>query len=180
MYYQLVPSTHPTEGIGFGLLPEENLIPTVTANAWKGARNLNEDGANVSQSGQKYGIRIEQLAKAGLLPTPLSVQRDHPERVTALRATGAESIHSRKNGGQRPNSILDAMMFKGLITTPTAQASRGNTSDKRGKGNLTDQIAEMELTTGKTSQLNPLFVMEMMGFPPDWTALPFLSGGTKA
>ena len=26
---------------------------------------------------------------------------------------------------------------------------------------------------GKTSQLNPLFVAEMMGFPPDWTVLPF-------
>lgn len=30
---------------------------------------------------------------------------------------------------------------------------------------------------GKTSQLNPLFVAEMMGFPPDWTVLPFQSGG---
>jgi hypothetical protein len=34
-------------------------------------------------------------------------------------------------------------------------------------------------TNGKTSQLNPLFVLEMMGFPPDWTTLPFLSGGTN-
>jgi hypothetical protein len=29
------------------------------------------------------------------------------------------------------------------------------------------------------SQLNPLFVAEMMGFPPDWTILPFQSGETK-
>lgn len=29
--------------------------------------------------------------------------------------------------------------------------------------------------TGSTSQLNPLFVEEMMGFPLMWTALPFLS-----
>ena len=28
---------------------------------------------------------------------------------------------------------------------------------------------------GKTSQLNPLFVEEMMGFPLMWTTLPFLS-----
>ena len=33
--------------------------------------------------------------------------------------------------------------------------------------------------TGKTSQLSPQFVMEMMGFPADWTLLPFLSGETK-
>lgn len=33
--------------------------------------------------------------------------------------------------------------------------------------------------TGQTSQLSPQFVMEMMGFPPDWTLLPFLNGETK-
>jgi hypothetical protein len=29
---------------------------------------------------------------------------------------------------------------------------------------------------GHISQLNPRFVEEMMGFPKDWTALPFQSG----
>ena len=29
---------------------------------------------------------------------------------------------------------------------------------------------------GSNSQLNPQFVAEMMGFPPDWTLSPFLSG----
>ena len=33
--------------------------------------------------------------------------------------------------------------------------------------------------TGKPSQLNPLFVMEMMGFPPNWTVLPFQNGETN-
>jgi hypothetical protein len=31
--------------------------------------------------------------------------------------------------------------------------------------------------TGSCSQLNPQFVAEMMGFPPNWTELPFLNGG---
>jgi hypothetical protein len=34
-------------------------------------------------------------------------------------------------------------------------------------------------TPGKTFQLNPRFVAEMMGFPPDWTELPFQSGETN-
>jgi hypothetical protein len=38
----------------------------------------------------------------------------------------------------------------------------------------------MGYQTGKTSQLNPLFVAEMMGFPTDWTILPFQNGETKA
>jgi hypothetical protein len=33
--------------------------------------------------------------------------------------------------------------------------------------------------TGTSSQLNPQFVAEMMGFPTDWTALPFQSGETN-
>jgi hypothetical protein len=78
-----------------------------------------------------------------------------------------------------PKSQINRTSIVGMLCTPTAQASRGNTSDKRGKGNLTDQIAEMELMPGQTSQLNPRFVMEMMGFPPDWTELPFLSGETN-
>jgi hypothetical protein len=75
-----------------------------------------------------------------------------------------------------PPSQINRTSLVGMLCTPTAQASRGNTSDKRGKGNLTDQIAEMNLTTSKTSQLNPQFVLEMMGFPTDWTLLPFLNG----
>ena len=78
-----------------------------------------------------------------------------------------------------PPSQINRTSLVGMLCTPTAQASRGNTSHKRGKGNLTDQIAEMNLTTSKTSQLNPQFVMEMMGFPTDWTLLPFLNGETN-
>lgn len=33
--------------------------------------------------------------------------------------------------------------------------------------------------TGVTGQLSPHFVMEMMGFPPNWTELPFLNGETN-
>ncbi len=34
----------------------------------------------------------------------------------------------------------------------------------------------MNKMTGQSSQLNPRFVAEMMGFPPNWTELPFLNG----
>jgi hypothetical protein len=44
--------------------------------------------------------------------------------------------------------------------------------------NLATQIMQI-YKTGKTSQLSPQFVMEMMGFPTDWTLLPFLSGETN-
>jgi len=46
-------------------------------------------------------------------------------------------------------------------------------------GNDKEQRSVLQIvkqTHGKSSQLSPLFVEEMMGFPKNWTALPFQSG----
>jgi hypothetical protein len=43
-----------------------------------------------------------------------------------------------------------------------------------------DNLADQFAVPGKSSQLNPRFVAEMMGFPPDWTELPFTNGEMKA
>ena len=67
-----------------------------------------------------------------------------------------------------------------LLPTPKAQEARGNCSANRNKFNLTDKIAELTSPTSDASQLNPLFVAEMMGFPLDWLALPFLSQSGEA
>ena len=119
----------------------------------------------------------------GLLPTPTSVQRDHPERVQKLKESGANTIHSRKQGELRPNSVLDAIMFYGMLPTPTASsdAKGGCTrpNPKRQNATLAHAIHGVHGKTGKTSQLNPRFVAEMMGFPPNWTELPFQNGETN-
>jgi len=119
----------------------------------------------------------------GLLPTiTASDSRDMPNKletgVIQKSKSGAISFVRNKDGMKFGASMRE-IVKTGMLCTPTAQASRGNTSHKRGKGNLTDQIAEMNLTTSKTSQINPQFVMEMMGFPTDWTELPFLNGETS-
>jgi hypothetical protein len=121
----------------------------------------------------------------GLLPTPTAVQRDHPERVEALKLTGARTMMSRLNGENRPNSILDAMNFYGMLPTPTAQIIKHSHKkeywDKRIKaGRQEDLSMVIHGYNGLTSQLNPRFVAEMMGFPPNWTELPFQSGEQKA
>ena len=41
---------------------------------------------------------------------------------------------------------------------------------------LKQMAADLSPISGKTSQLSPQFVAEMMGFPKDWTELPFLNG----
>ena len=114
-------------------------------------------------------LPIEEI-ESGLWPTPTSVQLDHPERVAKLKATGAKTMMSRKAGENRPNSILDAAMFNGLIPTPTTIGSKGASSiealKKRGRYKpIADNLADQFAQHGKSSQLNPQFVMEMMGFP---------------
>ena len=63
-----------------------------------------------------------------------------------------------------------------LLPTPKAQDCRHAMRD-RGKSNLGEEMSELAYRqTGQTSQLNPLFVAEMMGFPVDWSASPFRDG----
>jgi hypothetical protein len=64
----------------------------------------------------------------------------------------------------------------GLLPTPTADDNPAKNTGKRNQDGLQKRAYQ---TTGKTSQLNPLFVAEMMGFPTDWTVLPFQGGETN-
>ena len=122
-----------------------------------------------------------------MLPTPTAIQRDHTERVEKLLAAGAETMMSRKAGDNRPNSILDAVMFYKMLPTPATRDYKGANSLEHLKGENGNKMTHenqlpnyIKLQTGSSSQLNPRFVAEMMGFPPNWTELPFQSGETKA
>ena len=61
----------------------------------------------------------------------------------------------------------------GFMPTPTARDYQS--PGKHGKGGL-DLRTTVLSGTGKGFRLNPRFVAEMMGFPVDWTALPFQVG----
>jgi hypothetical protein len=56
-----------------------------------------------------------------------------------------------------------------FLPTPMVSDWRGSKVKRKGNTQLTE-------TLGISSQLNPRFVAEMMGFPPNWTELPFQSG----
>jgi hypothetical protein len=73
------------------------------------------------------------------------------------------------NGTTVPNL---ATQIHGMLPTPIAQ-EHDKITGKENQDSLTKRARQI---TGKTSQLSPLFVEEMMGFPKNWTALPFQSG----
>lgn len=127
----------------------------------------------------QMGQGLTALAVNGLLPTPTAMEVKHSNRVKGLKEQGVKGMYSRKNGALRPNGLTDFLDFHYLLTPMAADGLRANMNmqalknHNKEKANLSEQIAHK--VGGGTSQLNPLFVEEMMGFPLMWTALPFLS-----
>ena len=156
LLFRLVPLEHPTEETGYGLL--QDLIPTpITSDAQGGAVKLAR-GKRL-RNGQVFSATLKDLAASKMLPTP---------QTQGLKVCNKD--------GKTEFLNLE------LLPTPKAQEARGNCSVNRNKFNLTDKIAELTSPTSDASQLNPLFVTEMMGYPLEWLTLPFLfhSGEAKA
>lgn len=114
---------------------------------------------------------------------PLAHRTEETEFGLLLTPTTREEVMDQEkfkarmekydNGTTVPNLATQVV---GMLPTPKCQEERVNASKDRGKFNLTDEVARIWKPPGKTSQLSPLFVEEMMGFPKNWTALPFQSG----
>jgi hypothetical protein len=103
------------------------------------------------------------------------------------------------NSGTLAQEVATGFIFKrGILPTPNAQdwntATRPETyiarSQRHKENNVNLQMTLRQMTMfipnkvdhprlGAGSQLNPHFVAEMMGFPLNWTDLPFLNGEKK-
>jgi len=112
----------------------------------------------------------------GMLPTP-TVMEDR--RIPNQDLNRTKKIQSNLNAYTIAQMLptLAARDYKGYRTL-----TNGQNITKKGQkmGLQLEQTARIINGTpdaiGKTSQLNPRFVAEMMGFPPNWTELPFLNG----
>jgi hypothetical protein len=109
---------------------------------------------------------------SGLLPTPRANQ------VNGCNLN-SEALATRKKGNLEE---VVAGWVTGIMPTPATRDYKGarTTEALEAAGrNHTNSLPDYFAQTGTTSQLNPRFVAEMMGFPADWTELPFQSGETK-
>jgi hypothetical protein len=164
------------------------LLPTPTASeAERGSeRQLTvKEGKvqNISPKGVKYGMSIRQLAEQGFIPTPMASDattgaiigkndifvhtKGLPRKINQNGTDGSVGLGRLVQMLPTPNQ----RDYKGC-TKPGERTSITGKTQKYGE-TLPDTIKKI---SGQTSQLSPQFVMEMMGFPIDWTLLPFLNG----
>lgn len=185
--FQLAVSERHTRGTGYGsLLPtvqtqglkvcdkngktrfmDVSLLPTPTAQDFK------RRGPNSKQQG------LPEAAYKKMLPTPTARSYKNGSKITDGR--------SRRKISQGWTMELNDLAVSGLLPTPTMRDYQPSVSPtglvrKNGKRrddalcNIPVMIGQhCQQNDGKTSQLNPLFVEEMMGYPLMWTTLPFLS-----
>lgn len=123
---------------------------------------------------------IALAARRGLLPTPMA-----SDATTGAIIGKNDQFITTGNGTPRKinqngtNGSIGLARIVQLLPTPTMRDYKGAPTieniQKRGRNPMTNNLADCFAQTGKTSQLNPLFVEEMMGFPLMWTTLPFLS-----
>jgi site-specific DNA-cytosine methylase len=153
-----------------------SLLPTPTTRSDGGRATTMENGVMKNKShttGTTYGITLGQLAKAQMLPTPSAYDWNTSRKEETF--IKAQARHKAK--GVNLQNPLKQMATMGMLPTPSANEDsyrlQGNTQASKC---LEAMARKGELENGKRSPLSPRFVLEMMGFPIDWTLLPFLSG----
>ena len=158
LLFQLRPKTHHTAGIDAGLLPTVTAMDSTNATATMKSTQVKE--------GSMHSVTLNRALSMGILPTPNS--RDWKDNIGNGKDAPSIGVTRGYSLGQKVNSLLP---------TPCANDSPEKNTGTRNQDSIAKIAKEM---TGTTSQLNPRFVAEMMGFPPNWTELPFLNGETKA
>lgn len=196
IYFQLQVLGRRTKETGSGLLPtvqaqglkecenrrsvqiDLDLLPTPRAADVEGGRVKDvqhKDGKffRENQKGERWGVKLRDVAESGMLPTPQARDWKYPDKP------GSANLERKLQKGW----TIDLNSYVGMFSTPTSNDAKNATlpeSQKKRNG-LPGALmrADSSSETGRTSQLNPRFVMEMMSFPPGWTELPFLIGETN-
>lgn len=191
LLFRLAASAHRTSGTGCGSLQElmtSNLLPTpVASDATMGAVIGKEDSFRITstgmprkmnRNGQDGSVGLARLVKLwDLLPTPTATDATRGGEIV----TGNRKI---RPSGTEYSLTLNDLALNGLLPTPVA-------SDKNGGSTRTDPqrqfscalqdyvhgVAQQKDNSriGHSSQLNPRFTLEMMGFPATWLDNPYLT-----
>jgi hypothetical protein len=158
-----------------GFIYQRGMLPTPRANQVNGCDLNSENLAN-----RNKGNLEEEVAKwvvNGMLPIPKTNDYKDSgdiEKIAKLKETSGQYALCRELASMMLPTPTRSDHFPGTIHERTDGISRMT--------NLNHRFAMIESkkgTPGKTFQLNPRFVAEMMGFPPNWTESPFQNGETN-
>jgi hypothetical protein len=113
---------------------------------------------------------IEGIEYGSSLPTPNAMDWN----TAAKRETYEARKERHAKNGVNLQMTLRQMAKLQMLPTPTCQDAK----QKENSPSQQHKINQLSICVagGSNSQLNPQFVGEMMGFPPNWTELPFQSG----
>jgi hypothetical protein len=146
-----------------GLLPIPTAMDSTNATANMKSTQVKE--------GSMHSVTLTRAMSMGILPTP--------------KVGGQEGYETRakRQGHEKAISHLEAFVeFHTMLPTPATRDYKGARStealEKSGRSE-TNSLPDAFHQSGLSSQLSPQFVLEMMGFPTDWTLLPFLNGETN-
>lgn len=189
LLFRLVPSVPHIDGIASGLLPTVQTQGLKICNSeGKRGGQVVEGNRIVRKTGNVFSAKLSDLAKSGLLPTPVA-----SDATTGAIIGQNDLFVTTRNGTPRKinqngqNGSIGLARIVQMLPTPTASDYKPGYapgamvgSDGKPRTDMLRNIPSIlgehcSQRPGKTSQLNPLFVEEMMGFPLMWCVLPFLS-----
>lgn len=165
---------------------ETGLLPTPIASEGKrgSGRKLSivcGTPMNISAKGVKYGVSLQQLAGQGFLPTPVTADATTGAIMGSndqFRTTSGLPRKINRNGKDGSVGLARLVQLLRMLPTPLGRDYIGgrhpDTLRLKGRKPSNSICDTINAITGKCSKLNPMFVMEMMGFPIGWTVLPFL------
>lgn len=136
----------------------------------------------IEKGNSPFILGLAQQAMRGMLPTPTSY--DYNSARTPEKWEEDQKKYAEK--GVNLQMGLKQMARLQMLPTPTATDFKGaypptsiNNNEAR-KSMLRNVYQHTNVKYhSKSSQLNPRFVAEMMGYPPNWTELPFQNGETN-
>ena len=178
------------------------LLPTPLAVSVRHSKRVSAAKAQGSVSfrsrlnGEEAPTGLEDwLEFNGLMPSPVSQdyrrrgpnsrQQGLPELCHKLMHTPiADGLKKRTKKGQKRMTERDfAEFFPTPVAMDATEATARMSSSQVKEGSMHSvtlaravQSKSQDSKDGRASQLNPLFVGEMMGYPLEWLTSPFLSG----
>lgn len=167
LLYLRAVSMHHTEGIESGLL-----LPTPNSSP----REVTEEQTMKRKEmygGNTRAMYLEHYAVMGLLPTPRTADIEGG-CANDVQMENGNYFRTNKDGTRWGVKLRDVVESGILFNTPRASDHNMHWKTENWKGD--DLGSQLNEILGTRSHLNPRFVAEMMGFPPNWTELPFQIG----